>query len=192
MIRHERSLVRFLLHLVRETKGANVFIYGVFGNEEAASEAVQHLVDADFPSDDVRAIMRKGDQSEELRVEGRTSTARGIAVGAVVGVIGGAVVAVSTDLVTPATWLAAIKGAVLGGAVGTAVGALTGLTFWREEVDFLHRHLKQGAVIVGVETIAGRQASAEEALRAAGARDVQSRKDQLAFEEPARELQKRA
>jgi len=168
---------------MEETKGVDVFVYGVFGNEEAASDAVQHLVDADFPSDDVRAIMRQGDQSEELRVEGRTSTARGIAVGAVLGVIGGAVVAVSTDLVTSATWLAAIKGAALGGAVGTVIGALTGLTFWRSEVDFLHRHLKQGAVIVGVETIAGRQTSAEEALRAAGARDIQSRKEELVVEE---------
>ncbi|MGD8606725.1 MAG: hypothetical protein PVH21_05490 [Myxococcales bacterium] len=161
----------------------NVFIYGVFANEEAASNALQHLVDSDFPSEDVRAIMRKGDQSEELKVEGRTSTGRGIAVGAVLGVIGGALVAVGTDLVTSVAWLAAIKGAIVGGAIGTAIGALTGLTFWREEVDFLHRHLKQGSVIVGVETNAGRQSSADEALRAAGAEEVHSRKTELVVNE---------
>jgi NAD/NADP transhydrogenase beta subunit len=101
----------------------------------------------------------------------------------VLGVIGGALVAVGTDLVTSVAWLAAIKGAIVGGAIGTAIGALTGLTFWREEVDFLHRHLKQGSVIVGVETNAGRQSSADEALRAAGAEEVHSRKTELVVNE---------
>lgn len=162
-----------------------MFIYGVFANEEAASDALRQLVDSDFPSEDVRAIMRQGDQSEELTVESKTSTGRGIAVGAVLGIIGGAIVAVVTDLVTSVAWLAAIKGAIVGGAIGTAIGALTGLTFWREEVDFLHRHLKQGSVIVGVETNAGRRSSAEEALRAAGAEEVQSTKRGLIVKEAA-------
>ena len=164
-----------------------MFVYGVFGEEQAASDAVQHLVDADFPSDDIRAMMQKGEQSEELPVEGRPSVARGIAVGSTLGIIGGVVVALSTDLVASATWIAAIKGAVVGGGIGTALGALTGLTFWREDVDFLHRRLKQGHVIVGVETIAGRQASAEEALHAAGAIDVGSRTGQPVVDQPTGE-----
>lgn len=164
-----------------------MFIYGVFDGEEAAADAVQRLVDSDFPSDDIRALMREGSKTEELPVRGRTSAARGITVGAILGIIAGALVAVGTDLVTSEPWLAAIKGAVVGGAIGTAIGALTGLTFWREEVDFLHRDLKKGAVIVGVETNPGRKATAEEALRAAGARDVQSRNKRLAVEETARQ-----
>lgn len=169
-----------------------MFVYGVFRDEQAASDAVQHLIDADFPSDDVRAMMRKGEQSEELSVAGKPSVARGVAVGLILGVMGGAVVAVSAGSLASEAWLAAIKGAVLGGAIGTAIGALTGLTFWREEVDFLHRRLRQGDVIVGVETIAGRRASAEEALRAAGARNVDARQGLPVVAGPPREQAKRA
>ena len=158
-----------------------VFIYGVFEEEEAASDAVQRLVDADFPSEDIRAIMKQGDQVEELSVEGKTSTGRGLVIGGVLGVLVGALLAVTTDMVSAEPWIAAIKGAVVGGAIGIAVGALSGLAFWRDEVDFLHRRLKQGAVLVGVETNPGRRASVEEALRASGAKEVHAREQQLAF-----------
>ncbi len=161
-----------------------MFVYGIFAEEEAASNAVQQLIDADFPSDAIRAGMQRGEEAEELPVEGRTSAGRGLVVGGVLGVLIGAIVAVAADLVGPPAWLAAIKGALVGGGAGVVLGGLLGMVFWREEVDFLHRRLKQGDVIVGVETNPERRASAEEALRAAGAREVQVRREQVALEQP--------
>lgn len=158
-----------------------MFIYGVFEEEEAASDAVQRLVDADFPSEDIRAIMQQGDQVEELSVEGKTSTGRGLVIGGILGVLVGALAAVIADLGAAEPWIDAIKGAVVGGAIGIALGALSGLAFWREEVDFLHRRLKQGAVLIGVETNPGRRASVEEVLRASGAKELHVRDQQVAL-----------
>ncbi len=68
-------------------------------------------------------------------------------------------------------------------AAGTVLGALLGMGYWHEEVDFMHHHLKQGAVLVGVETIPERRDTAEEALRGAGAEDVHARTKKDAVEE---------
>lgn len=59
-------------------------------------------------------------------------------------------------------------------------GGFAGLGFWREEIDLMHRHLVQGDVVIGVEAPPERQASAEEALRTAGAKDVRASRSKKA------------
>lgn len=104
-------------------------------------------------------------------------------VGATLGAIGGALLAPGAGMLAGGPLLVALKGAILASAAGAAFGSFGGLGYWHDEVDFVHHHLKRGAVIIGVETIPGRQASAEEALRTAGAENVHARTKKAAIEE---------
>lgn len=160
-----------------------MFVYGIFWDEDSAAKAVDQLVNAHFPGDDVSALMHEGPEVEELPVEEKTGAARGALIGAALGAIGGALLAPGAGLLAGGPLLVALKGAIAAGAAGAGFGAFGGLDYWHDEVDFVHHHLKRGAVIIGVETIPERQAAAEEALRAAGAEDVQARTKKQAVED---------
>lgn len=152
-----------------------MFVYGFFKDEESASKAVDELINAHFSGDDISALMHEGPEVEELPVEGKTGASRGAILGAALGAVGGALLAPGIGILAGGPLLGALQAAIAGGAAGAGFGAFGGLYYWKDEVDFVHHHLTQGAVIVGVETIPERRAGAEQALRAAGAEDVQAR-----------------
>ena len=164
-----------------------MFVYGVFWDEAGAADAVERLVNAHFAGDDISVLMHEGPKGEELPVEEKTGAARGAVIGATLGAIGGALLAPGAGLMAAGPLLAALRGAIVGGAAGVGFGAVGGLGYWHDEVDFMHHHLRRGVVIVGVETIPERQMSVEEALRAAGAKDVQARTKKAAMKD-ARQL----
>ncbi len=149
-----------------------MFVYGIFWDEKSAAKAVDALIDAHFSGDDISALMHEGPEVEELPVEETTGAARGALIGAALGAIGGALLTPGAGLLAGGPLLMALRGAIAAGGAGAGIGAFGGLGYWHEEVDFPHHHLKRGAVIIGVETIPERQASAEETLHAAGAEDV--------------------
>lgn len=153
-----------------------MFLYGIYESEERAADALRLLVDAGFPVAEISGLMHDGKQIEELSVDGKTAVARGAVVGAVLGALGGAVLAPAAGLLAVGPLVAALQGAAIGGSAGVGFGALAGLGFWREEIDFIDRHLKQGDVIIGVDTIAERKGHAEKALREAKPRAVRSGK----------------
>lgn len=160
-----------------------MFVYGIFWDEESATKAVDALVNADFPGDDISALMHEGPEVEELPVEEKTGAARGALIGAALGAIGGALLAPGAGLLAGGPLLVALKGAIAAGAAGAGFGSFGGLGYWHDEVDFVHHHLRRGVVIIGVETIPERRASAEEALRAAGAKDIQARTKKAAIDD---------
>lgn len=149
-----------------------MFIYGIYRDEESAAEGLRALVNAGFPVDEVSGLMHQGEEIEELPVESKTGVARGAVVGTALGVLGGAILAPAGGLLAAGPLLAALQGAAIGGAAGLGFGGAAGLGFWREELDLIDRHLKQGDVVIGVETIRGRRATAEEALRSGEPHDV--------------------
>ncbi len=160
-----------------------MFVYGVFWDEAGATDAVERLVNADFAGDDISVLMHEGPEVEELPVEEKTGAARGAVIGAALGAIGGALLVPGAGLMAAGPLLAAVQGAIAGGAAGAGFGAVGGLGYWHDEVDFMHHHLRRGVVIVGVETIPARQLSVEEALRAAGAKDIQARTKKAAMKD---------
>ncbi len=160
-----------------------MFVYGVFWDEAGATDAVERLVNADFAGDDISVLMHEGPEVEELPVEEKTGAARGAVIGAALGAIGGALLVPGAGLMAAGPLLAAVQGAIAGGAAGAGFGAVGGLGYWHDEVDFMHHHLRRGVVIVGVETIPARQLSVEEALRAAGAKDIQARTKNAAMKD---------
>jgi uncharacterized membrane protein len=153
-----------------------MFVYGIFESEERAADALRLLVDAGFPVAEISGLMHAGEQIEELSVDGKTAVARGAVVGAALGALGGAVLAPAAGILAVGPLVAALQGAAIGGAAGVGFGGLAGLGFWREEIDFIDRHVKQGDVLIGVETIAEREDQAEKALREARPRAVRTGK----------------
>jgi len=149
-----------------------MFVYGIYENEERAAGALRNLVNADFPVAEVSGLMHDDRETEELIVEGRTAVGRGAVVGAALGALGGAILAPAAGLLAAGPLIAALEGAALGGAAGVGVGGLAGLGFWREEIDLIERKLRRGNVIIGVNTIPERRASAEQALRDAQPNEV--------------------
>lgn len=149
-----------------------MFVYGVFRDEKAAARAMEALVGAEFGVDEISALMHEGWDVEELHAEQWPRVPRGAALGAALGALGGAVLVPVAGLLAVGPVLAALGGAIAGGAAGTFVGGVTGMIRSRSEFDFVHHHLKEGAVLVGVETIAARRAAAEAALLGAGAEAV--------------------
>jgi hypothetical protein len=164
-----------------------MFVYGIFQNEKEAAAAVDALVNADFTADHISALMHEGSEVTELPAEQRTGIGRGAIIGAALGAIGGAILVPVSGLLAAGPLLAALEGAVAGGAAGTVLGGVMGLGHWHEEIDFVNHRLKEGAVIVGVETIPERREGAEAALRSAGAEDVHAQTKKSAVEE-AKEL----
>lgn len=164
-----------------------MFVYGIYPDEGSAAEALSALVDADFPVAQVSGLMHQGEEVEELPVEGKTGVARGAVVGAALGALGGAVLIPAGGFLAAGPLLAALQGGAIGGAAGLSFGAFAGLGFWREEIDLMHRHLRQGDVIIGVETIPERREDAERALRTADPKDVRTSKDKQAAAREVRE-----
>lgn len=151
-----------------------MFVYGIYATEEQGARALHALVEADFPVAEISGLMHQGEETEELAVEGKTGVARGAVLGAALGALGGAVLIPAAGVLAAGPLLAALEGAAIGGAAGIGFGGLAGLGFWREEVDLIDRKLKQGDVIIGVETIPERQAEAEAALREAEPTEVRA------------------
>ena len=167
-----------------------MFVYGVYEDEEGAANALRALVDADFPIAEVSGLMHHKEQTEELVVEGRTAVERGAIIGAALGVLGGAILAPAGGLLAAGPLIAALEGAALGGAAGVSVGGLAGLGFWGEEIERIDRDLREGHVIIGVETIPERREQAENALRDAQPLEVRaSESKQAAVREVSREGQ---
>lgn len=146
-----------------------MFVYGIFRDEKLAARAVEALIGAEFCIDEISALMHEGPAVQELHAEQWPTIPRGAAIGAALGALGGLVVVPVAGWLAFGPVLAALSGALTGGAAGTFVGGLAGFGRPRSEVDFAHHHLKQGAVLVGVNTIPARRQAAEAALVQAGA-----------------------
>ena len=163
-----------------------MFVYGIYWDENSAADAVDQLVNAHFLGDDISALLHEGSELKELPVQQKTGANVGAILGAALGAVGGALLAPGAGLLAGGPLFVALQGAIAAGAAGAGFGAVGGLGYWHDEVDFVHHHLTRGAVIVGVETIPERQAAAENALRAAGAGEVQARTKKEAIEDVER------
>ena len=157
----------------------NTLVYAIFPNEEQADRAVKALVDEEFAAANIHVLMRDDTRSEHVRrvpVRTQTMVGPGIALGATLGAVGGALVAVSGGFLAAGPLVALLQGVVSGSAAGTIVGTVGGLGYWRDVVDFPKEKLDSGGILVGVNSNAqGQIERAQQALKAAGAEDVQHR-----------------
>lgn len=157
-----------------------MFVYGVFQNERTATRGVDALVSAEFPAEHISAVTHEDGGAEQHPVKHRTRVPMGAAIGASLGGSTGAVLLPLSGLLPVSPLVAAVHGAITGVIYGGLLGMISGLAFWREQVE-IAGHPK-GSVLVGVETNSERRESAEAALRRAGAEKVRCETDVVAAE----------
>lgn len=157
-------------------------VVGVFEDGEQARRAVEELRRAGFRDEDVGAIVREGDVSDNPDLPaGDTGTKmEEAAVGGVIagGAAGGLLGALATlaipgiGPVAAAGILAAtLGGAALGATTGGLLGALIGMGIPEEDAKAYERELMIGRTLVVVRA-GGRYAEAIGLLRRHGAQDT--------------------
>ena len=153
-------------------------IIGVFRDPEAASRAVDQLVEAHFaPSREivVRAANAAG-VSEEVPVVHHTRVPLGLPLGLCFGLLAGAVVGVmmwGPEL--PATGGGIVRIAFVAAGVGSLIGVLWGLTYWWDQPDFSKSRIDDDSPIevsVDATNLRGRADEARLIFERAGAIEV--------------------
>jgi hypothetical protein len=154
---------------------------GRFDTAEGAAQAVEHLVDASIPSDqiDVYTLDRSGNRGPKASMGQAPGVKRGALIGATVGGVLGLLVFVIIGVtgrfgVDDNGWLTATHALYYVGAAaaaGVPLGAAIGMTGWigKRRLDTSSSPAGPFVVVVRTHTLAD---EARRALQAAGATEV--------------------
>jgi hypothetical protein len=137
-------------------------VTGSFHDEELAAKAIEGLVEAGVPVDEISVVVMDAGGAHEVPIQETTPVLKGgIAGGALGGVLGGvgAVLAATGVVVGPGAILlasgpvlAAIQGVVGGAGLGYGVGVLASLDYWKDEADLHAEDLEKGAALITVHS----------------------------------------
>jgi hypothetical protein len=140
---------------------------------ETAKRAVEELVEASFPTDDVSVILLERDRVTPIEVGQKTGVPIGMAAGGALGAaLGLTAIVAFPGLLAAGPALALLNGAAATAttaAGGSLIGAYQGLGWWRVDADVPLREIEEGAVLVGIAVPEEREKEAVEALHRAGA-----------------------
>jgi len=137
-------------------------IRGTFQNRKTMSRAVRGLSEKSVPADmiDVQVIDGDGNPTRQVEVEDEAGTLRG----AIIGGICGAVLGLAVAIFVLAGGLGPTEASgsrAVGGAIGVALslavagvplGAIIGLGYWRGKTKVSQREMREGSVVVSVES----------------------------------------
>lgn len=164
-------------------------VTGAFATRREAQRAVDRLVDAGFRRESISVLMSPekraepaatGPQSELAASSNRAAegATAGGTIGGTLGAIVGGLAAVGSiaipgvGLVAAGPIVAALAGAGAGGAAGGLIGALVGLGITESEAADLRDRLREGRIVVCVETTIERAARAIAILRGEGSVEI--------------------
>jgi hypothetical protein len=154
----------------------SVLVWSVFRDGEHAKAGVEALIESSFPPDEVRLVMKRRGDLEDVPMKRKTAVPAGAAVGATLGAAGaaGAVLLSGGGALLAAGPLAALlQASGMGAALGGIAGALGGLGWWKDEPDLPPDADEPDArVLVLIPVPEGREGEARAALREAGAEQV--------------------
>jgi hypothetical protein len=145
----------------------SVFVWGVFDDEAGAQRAVDEVIEARFPPEEISVMVRGAHGEIERRpVAHKTLAPLGAAIGAAIGAAGGAgFVAIATSG-APADF---VRAALIGALVGAVLGVRAGIYWWRKEADVPSAAFDRGEVLIGVTVPEERAAEAKQSVERAGA-----------------------
>lgn len=151
----------------------SVLVWAVFDDGERARASVDALIEAQFPPDDVKLIMRRDEGLEEAPLEHRTAVPEGAAIGATVGAAGAATAVLLTGggaVLAAGPVAALLQASGMGAALGGMAGAVGGLGWWKDEAAIpVDGEDEPDRVLVCVPVPHGREDAAHEVMRQAGA-----------------------
>lgn len=137
-------------------------ISAVFENTEDVESVVKELRNQGFSENEIGVMMTDKRRDKLMQDVGGTKLPEGVATGATLGGVLGAVVAglaAIGSITIPGVGLLAsgpLVAALAGGGAGAAVGGLTGgLVGWgipEHEAHLYERYIKQGKVLISVNT----------------------------------------
>jgi hypothetical protein len=155
----------------------SVLVWGVFEDGERARAGVEQLIEASFPPDEIKVLLRDEQGFHDVPMERKTAVPAGAAVGVTLGAAGaeGAVPLTGGGALLAAGPIAGLlQAAGLGGALGGVAGAMGGLSWWKDEPDVPEEADAQrdARVLVLVPVPEERSREAEAALRRAKAENA--------------------
>lgn len=139
-------------------------IEGTFHQPKKVAHAVDALLDASIPADDIRVRVSLHDGEHELPIATkRTVGIWGIVAGSLIGGVVGLAVAwlVSAGIISPfgmslllahEPWLTLVRGALAGIAIGFMCGLVLGLAVWRARVDLNGANVERDAASIVVRS----------------------------------------
>jgi hypothetical protein len=161
-------------------------VYCLTKNPVQATDIVERLKLAGFPSNDISVLMPDRTGTHDFAIENETKAPEGAAAGAGTGALVGGALGWLTGigalaipglgpLIAAGPIMAALSGAAVGGALGGVTGALIGLGIPEFEAKRYEGKLKSGHALVSVHSESSDETDrAKEIFRAAGAEDISS------------------
>jgi hypothetical protein len=165
-----------VLHVDRTTEvtmavNGETFTYAMFRDKDAAEKAVQSLIDAEFATERIGAMMLDDSKVAELPMRHKTGIGPGTALGALLGTAVGLALP-GLGLVAAGPAWGALGTAAWGGATGALAGIVGGMGLWKDEYEFPRAAFERGGVLVGAVVTPERADAAKAALSDAGATEV--------------------
>jgi hypothetical protein len=168
----------------KKMAGKNTAVFGIYPNTIAAESAVDQLVTAGFPNEDVSVLMSDVDSTKDFAHEKATKAPEGTAVGVTTGgVVGGTLGLLAGlgalaipgvgPLIAAGPIMGALAGLGVGGAVGGLVGALVGMGIPEYEAKRYEGRVKDGGILLSVHCDTSDEVKrAKEVLNNTGAEDI--------------------
>lgn len=137
-------------------------ISAVFDNDQDVENVIRELHEKGFADNEIGVMMTDKRKEQLVKNTGATRVPEGVATGAALGGVLGAIIAglaAIGSITIPGVGVLAsgpIVAALAGGGAGAAVGGLTGaLVGWgipEHEAKLYEHHIKQGKVLISVNT----------------------------------------
>jgi hypothetical protein len=166
--------------------GKNTAVYGIYVDEDQASEAVNALRASGFRNTDISVLLpdNRGtkDFAHEKNTKAPEGTAAGMSSGMAVGGALGWLVGIGAlaipglgPMIAAGPIVAALAGAGAGGAVGGLIGALIGMGIPEYEAKRYEGRVRSGGVLMSVHCDSSDWVSrAKKVLQDTGAQDIGS------------------
>ena len=151
-------------------------VFGVFPDRDSAVQAVRRLEGDQFTEREVSLIAKDG-QSGQKQDTVTDGAGWGAGIGATAGILAG-IGALAIPGIGPILAAGPIAAALTGAGAGGLAGGLMDYGIPSEAGHRLEADVKRGEAVVLVRCNEGRSQSAESALRAAGAHDVEVHRGQ--------------
>ncbi len=166
--------------------GANTAVFGIYPNQSAVEQGIEHLRDAGYRATDISVLMPENVGTKDLGAvkatkapEGAsTGTVTGMALGGVLGWlagIGSLAIPGIGPFIAAGPIVAALAGIGAGGAVGGLTGALIGAGIPEYEAKRYEGRIAKGGILLSVHSDNSDWTKrAKDILQATGAEDISS------------------
>ena len=164
----------------------NTAVFGIYASVNAAESAVDSIIAAGFPNDDVSVLLPDNESTRDFAHHKETKAPEGTTAGVTTGgVIGGTlgILAGIGALAIPGLgpFIAAgpimggLAGLGVGGAVGGLIGALVGMGIPEYEAKLYEGRVKSGGILLSVHCDTSEEVSTvKDLLKRTGATDISS------------------